>query len=571
MTAVALILTTQGPNTDVAGVAVIGTLTDGVVTITNGDNTDMASWSIELLDAPIGSALVPVVLAAAATATPSATFNPDVPGTYRISLDTIGTSGETSKDVRCFGVRNVRGYIPPPYQMDPEPLPLPYTGDPTAKPDEQNYNAQGLGWKGDGVSGQQEQFQRTYEDLPSLTISATPFTVTTTNEEPLYLVDLSAIGGAAAVNLTTTNLRIGQVFRVVATSGSIYAVTVTPPGGHTIDGAASVTIKSGDSASFVYLGGVIWSVLSSSTASIANTDVTAEALTGNRFNLTIGSSKSQLQEIIDRLSFAGAHTFTGLPTLQAGLTLNTQNPFAVDSSAADVIWTVNQNGYLQFKEESSGDIVLDISPGASGGSDLLKIGLTRIELSALTAERFIYIKGITTPGGSNGANLSFQGQPGQSQSGGSPNNDGGDFALYMGAAGTGGTGVGKIGRMLKLYSGRKVVESGEPFNSISGASTEVIGYTMVDGEYLTATVYVQSTASGGGFCMIHETQSFSMAGGTAALVSTASADHSAITSSTSPTIVWGTTPGGGQGVEVSINAASETLTGMVYLVVREGA
>lgn len=150
MAATALIKLTQGPNTDLGGIAVLGTLWDGVVVVTNSDNTDVVAWSIYLRDAPPGSSLSPGLLASALNNTPMATFSVDVAGSYRVELIVTGPGGTTDADIRVFGVPFCagRGLLAPPYQKLPDPLPLLGSGLPGEKPDELNFGGQTRGWMG---------------------------------------------------------------------------------------------------------------------------------------------------------------------------------------------------------------------------------------------------------------------------------------------------------------------------------------------------------------------------------------------------------------------------------------
>ena len=159
MAAVALIKFTQGPNTDVGGKAVLGTLVDGVVTITNDDNTDVASWDIDLLYNPPGSALgavpqTPVSLGAAVNGTPTASFTPDADGGfYRVCLRVRDSIGIETMDVRCFGVPDASSKLAPPYQKFPDPLPLTGSNLVGERPDELNFGSNVYGWVGDGTDG----------------------------------------------------------------------------------------------------------------------------------------------------------------------------------------------------------------------------------------------------------------------------------------------------------------------------------------------------------------------------------------------------------------------------------
>lgn len=263
MPVTALIVFDQG-GPGPAGQAFEGTVAGGAVTVTNDDNTDVASWRITLADVPPDSGVATGVLASANNNTPTANFTPDVPGSYRIVLevfDAAGFTGDEDTDIRDFGIRNARGFIIPPYQKLPDPLPVLGSGEPGEKPDEQNYGGQARGWTGDRTDGQLEEFFLIYDDLPFESITSTPFTAAVTGEAPLYLVDLTVIGGSAVFNLPS-GARVGQRFRIAAIGGSpLDTVTVTPPGGHNIDGRSSVAMFAGGSGVFIYRGGVRWAML----------------------------------------------------------------------------------------------------------------------------------------------------------------------------------------------------------------------------------------------------------------------------------------------------------------------
>jgi len=161
MAATALLKFTQSAVTGTAGQAYVG-LAGTPVTVENGNNTDVQSWKIELLYARPPSFLevspgTPTVLATADSSTPSVSFTPDVPGSYRIRLfvyDQPGLTGNEDQDIRNFIVpTSSRGLVIPPFQSLPDPLPLPGSspppGSPPEKPDEMNYGGQPYGWAGD--------------------------------------------------------------------------------------------------------------------------------------------------------------------------------------------------------------------------------------------------------------------------------------------------------------------------------------------------------------------------------------------------------------------------------------
>lgn len=181
MAATALIKITQGTLTDVPGVSVLGTLENGEVSVTNGDNTGVARWEITLLDVPPGSTIPTGVIGGEESGTPSANFGPpDVTGSYRICLKVWDSDDNLDMDIRCFAVPlSATGVILPPYQGDPPPIPS------HLKPNELNFEGQSRGWTGDndvrlmhyGLSQIDRLTPLGGEDDPSGTISAYPGTI----------------------------------------------------------------------------------------------------------------------------------------------------------------------------------------------------------------------------------------------------------------------------------------------------------------------------------------------------------------------------------------------------------
>lgn len=151
----ALLRFVQGPNSELAGQAVSGTLTDGACTASNGDNTGVVSWKYEMLYVPPGSAVPLTVQGPGITTTFS--FTPDVAGSYRVRLTVAGaTPTDSNTDIRCFCVPFPNGIIAPPYQRNPNPLPLTGTG---GKPDEMNVGGQPYGWDGIDVPSAKLMYQ----------------------------------------------------------------------------------------------------------------------------------------------------------------------------------------------------------------------------------------------------------------------------------------------------------------------------------------------------------------------------------------------------------------------------
>lgn len=266
--ATALIQFTQGPNTDVAGKAVLGEV-DEPVTVSNGNNTGVVSWKIYLLDAPSDSATFPVasqpqILAQATNGTPTVDFTPDVAGSYRVMLEVTDGGGAVDRDIRCFGIPDHFGVVRPPYQQGPEPLPVALPGiitlDPRpTKPDEQNYGSNSRGWAGSGGDGQLDDFFKRHGDLPFRGVTTGPTFTAVDTDPPLFVVD------PAALPLTFTlpaSPRVGFVVRIAVLGPPGDPVTVEASGGGTVGSGSSLEIVGDTGAGFVHLGTNAWAVFS---------------------------------------------------------------------------------------------------------------------------------------------------------------------------------------------------------------------------------------------------------------------------------------------------------------------
>lgn len=155
MTATALLNFVQGGNAPGQGVALSG-VTGTLVSISNGDDTDVQSWQLDLVYTDPQSAIstmsayafsdVPAAVAAVVT--------PDVNGSYRWMLSVWDAENRpgtpTDIDIRNIVVPEANGFIVPPSQIWPRPLPDPASGSSNAKPNELNINAQPFGWGGTG-------------------------------------------------------------------------------------------------------------------------------------------------------------------------------------------------------------------------------------------------------------------------------------------------------------------------------------------------------------------------------------------------------------------------------------
>jgi hypothetical protein len=233
------------------------------VTVTNTVNTGVVSWTITMVDCPSDSTYYPCpnVLGTAVSGTPSAIFTPDNPGSYRIQLELVGSvPTDTDTDIRNFGARNPRGFIFPPFQKFPDPLPLVGSGLPGEKPDESNYSGFVRGWAGSRSGGQLENFFTAYDDLPVKTVSSSPFTASNYWDQPLY--NVTAAGTPTFYLPVTGTIRVGQRFRIYVGSAATVLI-VMPPSGHNICGKSVWRMLGGTYSEFVYLGGVDWLLLGS--------------------------------------------------------------------------------------------------------------------------------------------------------------------------------------------------------------------------------------------------------------------------------------------------------------------
>ena len=322
--AVALILFTQGANTDVAGKAVLGEVAEPV-TVTNGNNAGVVSWKIYLLDAPSESATFPAasqpqILAQAVDNTPTVVFTPDVPGTYRCMLEVTDGTGAVDRDIRCFGVPDFYGFVKPPYQQNPEPLPVALPGLITAeprpiKPDEQNYGSNVRGWAGNGGASQLDSFFQKHADLPFQTVGTTPFTATE-SQAPLHVVDLTTIGGAATFNLPLSP-RVGFVSRV-AVQGTGFSVTIAPQGGGAIDGNATLALSAGG-VFLVHIGSNQWESLTSvgsggaaAVVPFSTVRYVDAATTGTSPDGTVANPFPTIQDAIDDMGTTNGTIFVAM-------------------------------------------------------------------------------------------------------------------------------------------------------------------------------------------------------------------------------------------------------------------
>ncbi len=160
---VALIKFTQTPTVGTAGQAMLG-VTGVAVSVANNVNTSVASWQIDMAYSPPGSTVAMATMASAnSNNTPAASFTPDKSGSYRVVLkvwaiaNRVGTPNST--DIRVFAVpEGVNGFVRPPAQIFPGPLPDPLSGLAGNKPNEMNFSGCLFGYAGCGSDGLLDNF-----------------------------------------------------------------------------------------------------------------------------------------------------------------------------------------------------------------------------------------------------------------------------------------------------------------------------------------------------------------------------------------------------------------------------
>lgn len=219
-----LITLTQG-GLSTSGEALLG-VTGVSVVVGNADNTGIEAWEVRLADVPTTSTLTPGTLASGLATNPAAAFTPDVSGSYRIVLTTT-VAGVQDTDIRVFSVSTGRGHILPPYQKNPDPLPITGSGQAGAKPGELNFGGQLRGWA--GTAGLLDSFMRTYADSPGVTLTG----VNVLGSETAALYVANTTGGDVTVALPST-AREGTRIEFVAYGNASNRLTINPSAGVTL-------------------------------------------------------------------------------------------------------------------------------------------------------------------------------------------------------------------------------------------------------------------------------------------------------------------------------------------------
>lgn len=251
MAASALIKFTQNGTVGADGVSLRG-VTGAQVTVENADNTDVQSWQIDLVyvDPRSGLSEQSPLAFDDNDNTPTATFTPDVPGSYRLQLtvyESTGRTGTENVDIRNFVIPEPKhGFIRPPYQKLPDPRPLPgETNDPTQeKSDELNFNGNDNGWAGGGGTvGLINDFiaqvdASNFDDLPDLSTASagdSPVATETAYNTPLSMVydgvDVWVLNSNFLESYSGNSATSPYVGRINVASGKVVEIaSFTDPG-----------------------------------------------------------------------------------------------------------------------------------------------------------------------------------------------------------------------------------------------------------------------------------------------------------------------------------------------------
>jgi hypothetical protein len=232
--ATALIKFTQGATIGADGQALFGVLTTAV-NVANVSNTGVASWEIEVLYSPPGSAVAVGTLAFSNNgATPAASFVPDVRGPYRLRLRVWAglnrTGDPTDVDIRVFSVKETNGLARPAPQLWPRSLPPLLSGEFGAKPDEHNFAGQGSGYAGTGADGQLDTLLR-FASLGALGTVANAAALTALDEtylEQCAIRRVETYKDCFFLDRVTTRTAVPDVVIAAATAGHWWVRMLIP-------------------------------------------------------------------------------------------------------------------------------------------------------------------------------------------------------------------------------------------------------------------------------------------------------------------------------------------------------
>jgi len=360
MAAVALIKLSQGAAVPPGGRALVGVQATNVL-IENTNNTDVASWRIEVLYAEEGLTFAPtdpgtpvLVDENAADSTPTSAGNPLSPdgvGSWRIRLqvwDGPNFTGNMDEDIRVFSVPTPNfGFILPPYQVFPLQL--------SNKPHELNFDDQPWGWTGlDSITG-------------GVLIN-----------EALKLIDGSSpslqnsyVGG----NTITTDAGNGD-FEVLGTENATIAVD----GFTTLNGAAGIGMTSSGGNINLNATTGFGTLEADQTATLQSNSATAQVVGATGVTITVGAVNWAWPTVdaagvlssngAGVLSFGAAPASTLQATYEAGNTIVTSAPegdFSVTGTenatiAVDTFLTLNGGTGIGMTS-SGGNIDLNSTTG----------------------------------------------------------------------------------------------------------------------------------------------------------------------------------------------------------------
>ena len=244
MPVTAAIQFTQGATTAPPGQALVTFALVTPVVVSNGDNTDVVWWEYELIDVPSDSTvpLGPI----GGPSLPTASFAPDVRGSYCVRLTVTGLDGRTAVDVRVFAVYEVSGRLIPPFRASASAI---------------NFGGQTRGW-----SPYLEAYLKAVDDI----------VVNTTTV--LDVRSFGAVGDGTTDDLAAFNAAIAAKEAAVAT-GKVVSIYV-PSGQYFLSGPLDLGTRAftmyGDGVHYVhqnsfgdaawllindYVNGVVGSVL----------------------------------------------------------------------------------------------------------------------------------------------------------------------------------------------------------------------------------------------------------------------------------------------------------------------
>ena len=219
---------TQGALNPVPGLALIGVVTTPVV-VTNGDNSNVAIFTWEVIDKPPTSAVPTGVVAVGAV--PSYSFTPDQPGGYLIHLTVVDLAGNRAEDFRVFQVPEPSGHIIPPFDALAPAL---------------NFGGQTRGW----AKYQEELLRFLLDDAVAGVVTTADATPTLAFRFPAadgYVIPVRAIVKVRSTDLSAAVLGEWEVKasykRVAGTLSAAFAATITELFKVGVPGAPTLTLN----------------------------------------------------------------------------------------------------------------------------------------------------------------------------------------------------------------------------------------------------------------------------------------------------------------------------------------